>query len=561
MNKKALTILLSFLATYVIYAQKTNFNPPIDIPLSLSGSFAEIRTNHFHSGIDIRTQGRTGVPVKSIDSGYVARIKIRAGGYGKAIYINHPSGHTSVYGHLKSLSDKIDEYVKKKQYESQTFSIDLNLNKDEIKVTKGEIIALSGNSGSSMGPHLHFEIRKTKTQEVLNPIDFNFPIKDDISPSVRNVAVYNINSGFYKRSDLIKTYRSEKGKYNIRNKIVPVSEMFSFGVEVYDYGNGSRSRNGVKSIKTYIDNRLVFEQEINSFFFNYTRYANAVVDYELKKKKRKNVYRTHILPNNKIDIYKNTESEGIFSLNDNNIHKVKIITTDSHGNSSVVSFKIRKKDVKAGEKTDKNYIGYTAKKTLKRSNATICFFKNTLYRKVNYSIKDTTIEGYHSPFITFNIEGAALHKSANIMYPVNKIKANQPNKLVWCKYNKKNNSFSPVYTTIKKNKVTGYIRSEGTYTILTDTVAPVIKPININNKKYKRYKKIKFVIKDTLSGIKTYNGYLNGKWILFDYDAKNSLLTFDYKKPPFKFEKVNTLDLYVTDVTGNIEVYSTKITL
>jgi len=561
MNRKAFTLLLSFLATYITYCQKTNFTPPIDIPLALSGSFAEIRTNHFHSGIDIRTQGRTGIPVKSIEDGYIARIKIRAGGYGNAIYINHPSGHTSVYGHLKSLSEKIDTYVKKKQYKLQTFAIDLNLNKDDITVSKGEIIALSGNSGSSMGPHLHFEIRKTKTQEVLNPIDFNFPIKDNIPPSIRNIAVYDINSGFYKRTNLIKTYRSEKSKYIVKSNIVPVSSYFSFGVEVYDYGNGSRSRNGVKSVKTYIDNKLVFEQDINRFFFNYTRYANAVVDYELKREMKKNVYRTHILPNNKINIYKNTESNGVFTLNDNNIHKVKIVTTDSHGNSSEVSFKIRKATTKTENKSNKNYIGYTAKKTLKTSNTTVCFYKNSLYRKVNYILKDTTIDGFNSPFITLDIEGAAVHRSANIMYPVNKIKTNQTDKILWCKYYKKKNSFGAVSTTIKKNKITGSIRSGGIYTLLLDTVAPVIKPVNISNKKYKKHKKIKFIIKDTLSGIKTYNGYLNGKWILFEYDQKNNLLTFDYKKPPFKFDKENTLDLYITDQKGNIEVYSTKITL
>nr|MDA3822039.1 M23 family metallopeptidase [Bacteroidales bacterium] len=268
MKKILLLFLFNVISSTIFSQAKVDFRPPLDIPLILSGNFGELRSDHFHSGIDIKTQGITGHKVFAVDSGYVSRIKVQAGGYGKALYINHPSGYTTVYGHLSDYNLKIGNFVRDQQYNKESHSVDIYLKPGDIIIQKGELIALTGNTGSSAGPHLHFEIRKANKQIPVNALFFNLPIKDDIHPVFKKIAFYPRdekaeinNSNEVLQLDL--TVR--KDTFRISNKKeLKVFGSIGIGVEIYDYLNGSRNRCGIFSLELILDGIRYFYSEMDA---------------------------------------------------------------------------------------------------------------------------------------------------------------------------------------------------------------------------------------------------------------------------------------------------------
>ena len=266
-----------FLLNFAGYTQ--NYTSPLDIDLILSGTFGELRSNHFHAGIDLKTKGVEGLNIYSIADGYISRIKVSSFGYGKVIYITHYDGNTSVYAHLKEFSHKIDSIVKIEQYKNKKFEIDYYLKKDAIKVKQKEIIGKSGNSGSSAGAHLHFEIRDSKTQKPINPLYFDFKIKDEIKPDIKKIKIYNFkNINKHQTFDIIKT---EKNNYSINDTLLTDGD-FGIGISTYDKSNYAYNKNGVYSIKLYVDEKLKFHFIADTLNFITTRFINAHIDYQEK---------------------------------------------------------------------------------------------------------------------------------------------------------------------------------------------------------------------------------------------------------------------------------------
>ena len=192
---RVLATLSLFWISTLLCAQHNYHNQyslPIDIPIFLSGTFGELRSSNIHAGIDIKTQGREGFPLKAVSDGYVSRVKISTTGYGKVIYINHPDGKTSVYAHLKKFSAPIVHEVRKKQYTTQSYEVELFFEPSELQVSKNEIIGFSGNTGGSSGPHLHFELRETKTQKPINPLLSHYNIEDSVRPVIHSLIAYPI---------------------------------------------------------------------------------------------------------------------------------------------------------------------------------------------------------------------------------------------------------------------------------------------------------------------------------------------------------------------------------
>src|ERR1043165_6921117 len=292
MQRLIFLLLPALLHFNTLFAQenypKNDFRSPVDTAISLAGNFGEIRPNHFHAGFDIRTNGREGMPVYAVADGYVSRIKISAYGYGKALYISHPNGYTTVYGHLRELDSDIGLFLKKLQYAKQAFEVDTLLSPGVLPVKKGELIALSGNTGGSQEPHLHFEVRDSKTEMPINPYLFGYRIADTVKPRITQLAVYPMDgqstvNGKHLSKKIAPVYK--KGKYTfLKGDTITVSGNIGFGIECYDTENRAASRNAVYSIELQSGGKRVFYYEMKQFSFENSRYVNAHIDYASKQK-------------------------------------------------------------------------------------------------------------------------------------------------------------------------------------------------------------------------------------------------------------------------------------
>ncbi|MGC1391806.1 MAG: M23 family metallopeptidase, partial [Bacteroidales bacterium] len=315
-----------------IPADRSIFISPLKIPQLLSANFGELRIDHFHSGLDIKTQGVTGKEVVAAADGYIYRISVSSTGFGNALYIRHPSGYSTVYGHLERFSPNIEEYVKNQQYAKKSFQITLFPEKEEFPVTQGEIIAYSGNSGSSGGPHLHFEVRKSNSEKPINPLLFEFGMADNIAPVIEKLVIYPINS-----HTLINNQNSIKrinvtgshGVYSLsQGNDISISGLAGFGIKTYDMLNGSPNKVAVYSIELSIDSTIIFKYIMDGFSFDESRYVNSHIDYETYMKDNIYFERAFVLPDDKLSAYKNVINRGIFNFNDDKSHYAKIIVTD-----------------------------------------------------------------------------------------------------------------------------------------------------------------------------------------------------------------------------------------
>ncbi len=305
-------------------------------PNYLSGNMGELRTNHFHAGIDVRTGGVEGLPVVAAASGYISRIKMSAWGYGNALYIQHPNGETTVYAHLQRYADKIADYVRAEQYKQKTFEIELFPSKSDFMVKQGELIGYSGNTGGSGGPHLHFEIRD-KNQEALNPLQYGFAeIKDNIAPEIEKVALITLDKDA-RVNDQFGRFEFDVtrsgNKYSIRQ---PINVHGKIGVEVlgFDRANGTPNKNGISTIEAFLDNERIFKQDIRKFAFSETRSILVLQNYMAYKETGRRYYKLYVDEGNNLPFYEEVKNKGIISLESGATADLTINFSDSYDNQS-----------------------------------------------------------------------------------------------------------------------------------------------------------------------------------------------------------------------------------
>ena len=555
-------ILFFFIFCLAASAQSQNIYPkdyfrsPLDIQLVLAGTFAELRSNHFHSGIDIKTQQREGLKIYSTADGYVSRIKIAHYGYGKALYITHPNGYTTVYAHLQSFSPKIEAYIKKHQYENETFEIERFPDSDALIVKKGEVVAYSGNSGSSGGPHLHYEIRDNNERPI-NPMLFGVDIDDTTKPIITDVYAYPIGDDAHinhsNKKQKLRLIRTNDGDYSVEN--IEAYGKIGFAIASTDRQDLAANKNGLYNIQSRFNGNLCFELNYKRFSFDETRHLNRLIDFEHYKTHKLRLQKLFREANNPLSLYGDLDNDGYIYVEDNTASVYKVRVTDFKDNDSwlYINLKgVRSDTVQQADKLVTPYYIY-ANQThhLNEGRVEVVFPNETFYDDffIDFKMKNDTLV-LHKDIIP-------VKKYFNINFDISDYKSEDTDKLYIARLVGYNDY--PLYSSTKRkgNMLTTSTRTLGKYTLAKDTISPIIKPVNVSKGKWlSKYRFLKIKIDDKETGISNYRATVNGKWILMEYDPKKKLLVYDFNDQVIT-ETKNNLKLIVTDNVGNSSTFET----
>ena len=539
---------LLFCFSVRIYAQEIIY--PLDLPPRLNGNFGELRSDHFHSGLDLNTQSTTGHPVKAAKAGFISRISVSSSGFGRALYINHPDGTTSVYGHLDHFAPKIESAVMDSQYVKESFSINLNFSSGQFPVKQGEIIAYSGNKGSSGGPHLHFELRNTETGKVFDPLQaFKNRMKDSRPPEIRGLAFYPqqgkgiINGSVNKQ--IINVIRNKNGKYALA-KPVKAWGTIGIGIKAFDKMDAAPNVYGVKEIRLLVNNTEVYHSVMDSFTFDESRYLNSFIDWNEWKARKSFFMKSFIEPGNKLGIY-HTRSNGLISIQESKTYQCEYILKDAFGNTCTLTFIItgEKRPIPAGSKKGILF-SYNKDNEYKGKGMSLTVPEGNLYTDI-YINPDTVSAGYSvfAPVYSFGIR-APLHNSCPFALTVTN--DSYPDKSKYGIVSIENNKMVWLGGKYESRQIKTQIRELGNFTVVIDTIPPVV--VAQYPDRWATNGRISFKISDDLSGINFYQGRLDGKFVLFEYDAKNNSLFCSYDEKRMKRGK-QTLTLVVGDGAGN----------
>lgn len=552
------------------------FRSPVELPIALSGTFSELRANHFHSGLDIRTNAREGLPIHAAADGYVSRIVVSPTGYGNALYLTHPNGYTTVYGHLQRFSPAIAAYVKRLQYEQQRFAVEAFPSADRFPVTKGEEIAKSGNSGSSGGPHLHFEIRDSRTEWPINPALFGLPVTDTMPPRLYAVKVYARTPGSFvvvertgKAGTAIVTPDhplvieavSQGGAYRLLNvRRLRAAGQIGFGLQVQDYHDTSSLRIGVPLIHLTANGHLLHRYDNHTFSFDQTRYLNAHADYEERERHSRWIHRSYRLPGNLLPFYE-MENDGLLTVKPGQTYTLEYTAGDWKGNTARLAFEVVGTDEAPPAPTARPpyvaFIDRTQPLTFSREDLVVRFPENIFYEDLYLTYRADPATGearsrqhvLHNPF-------TPVHRSFSISIRADDVPAALRSKAVIMRKDSKGKASSEG-GTFADGYVTTQARTFGTFYLALDTLPPTITPVNIaEGKSLRAAATLQLRIRDAMSGIASYAGFVDGAWVLFAYDPKRNLLyhEFDDRIGPGE----HRLEVTVTDQVGNTATYAAR---
>ena len=533
------------------------FSWPVVATKALSANFGELRPNHYHMGFDCRTDKKQNLPIVAAADGYIARVKIEPFGFGRALYINHPNGLTTLYAHLNEFYPELEKYVKEQQYKLKSWNINLGLPGDLFRVKKDSLVAFSGNTGSSQGPHLHFEIRDTKTERVLNPGLFGFAIPDTIPPDIVRLAVYDRRLSTYEQTPKLYPLKKVNGIYVPKTAlIIAGTNKVSFGISASDRVSGSANPNGIYQAVLFENENPVIGFQVDNVGYDETRYFNAHIDYKLRSSGGPYVQHLSKLPGYANSIYKPENTDGVFSINDDSVHQIKMEVRDSDGNTSMVQFDIVKDSAfTEGMKNDslsflqpgEFHPGFI--NVFERDNISFYLPENCLYDSLRFRYSEVVPKTGYAIYQLHNVN-VPLHTYFRVT-----IRASTafPGKMVMHRFANGKNDFVKA-EPVKYGKENGWFRASfrdfGSFQLMVDTVPPRILPLGFKDKMdCGKLNRIRFVVTDNTEEIKSFTATLDGNWLRFSNDkGRIFIYNFDEMCSPGDHE----LKIITEDQVGNV---------
>jgi hypothetical protein len=550
-------IFLFFIHALTSIAQNT-YRSPLDIPLILSANFGELRPNHFHSGIDLKTEGVINKPVYAMENGYVSRISVSPSGYGLALYINYPvTGQTSLYGHLNKYAPKIAQYVKNKQYEHENYRIDISLNANDIPVTKGELVAYSGNTGSSGGPHVHFEIRNTADQLAIDPLEYyKSRITDSQPPLIKGIAIYPIQEkgavDFSRHPYRANIAILKDGTYAALKDTVEVWGKIGIGMYANDRMDGTTNIYGVRKVHLFCDNKEVFFSDLSTVDFDKTEMINSMIDFDYWSRKRVFYQKSYIEPGNELAIYQSMNN-GYIDIKEERLYNFRYELEDLYGNQTNYSFCVKGREQTIPQKRhctqtmiwnqDNNYSSESFSLSIPKKN---------LYDDLCFTLKKDSSPKYLSDLFEVNDVYVPLRDYCNMTIKLNKdILADKSQYGIVRVAGNRENWIGGTY---KNGYIIGRIDELGSaYAVSTDTKAPVITPVQPD--RWTRQAEIKIRLSDDKSGISSHKGTIDGAFVLFENDVKSSVYSYKFDSSRLKKGQMHKFVFTATDACGNTSSY------
>jgi len=530
---------------------KNYFRYPLDLPPVTAGTFGELRPNHFHSGLDFKTNQTTGYPVHAAQDGYVSRLRVEFGGFGNAIYITHPSGYTTVYGHIERFAPALEKAVRQMQSAQQTDMVDFKLDPMQIEVCQGDVIAWSGNAGASAGPHLHFEVRDTKTEETINPQLFGLTIPDKVPPALYAIGIYKLGdnpfSEYTPRQFIAVT--GKNGSYRLlKPQVISVSGETGFGIIANDQTSASPNHNGIYSLELKVDGKTVYTYAVERFAFDETHAINAYIDYPEFLKTHRYIQKCFIPPGSKITLYPQSINHGVVNFNDDAVHAVEYIVKDVAGNTSTLDINVKSSANAAV--LPATPVGalfhYEQPNVFSNDKVKVMIAAGNLYDDLYFTY--STLPKRPGTY-------SVIHHIHNRYTPINDTFD------LWIKPDSSIGKYTGKAVIVNSEGICensiyedGYVKTKartfGDYFIKVDTVPPVIVPVNIKNGAIlKKASSIALRIGDGLSGVKSYSGKIDGKWVLMQWDYKTHILHYYFTNDiaPGK----HSFELTVSDAKDN----------
>lgn len=559
MKQIILPFILLFLSTNINAQIACNFRSPLNIPLTIAANFGELRPNHFHMGVDFKTNGVEGLSLYAIEDGFVSRVKISPFGYGKVVYIDHPNGITSVYAHCSVFKGKLDSIVKLAQEKEQNFEIEIFFTENDVSLKKGEIFALSGNTGSSTAPHLHFELRDTKTEDALNPLLYGFEIADHKAPIISGIKVYSLTNEGYQIPGKSKVFKVTKGQYGyyVGGDILSIPADFctalggiGFAIEVVDNVDGSTNICGLYGSTLTLNKDSVFCQAINRVGFEESRYINShkdYVEYTINKRKFHKSFKTS---ENPLEIYPCSINNGVIPVKPGDTLSLNYSAFDVKGNKSELKFKTI---IQAGLSNETKNIFPSWKYLFPDSsyqfqNEQVAFFvkQGTFYEPTQ---KNLSMKGVYS----LGDPKTPIQQEFTVKLKVN----GKPNAKNYIAVTTSGGRVKPLSTSIEGDWLSAQSIYLGSFQVKTDSIPPSLSPLNFKSTDTLSSKtRLTWKVLESQTMLVDYDLFIDGKWVLLEYEEKGDYLFYDRPK---SFIGKHTLQLIVKDRCGNSRIWNNTI--
>jgi murein DD-endopeptidase MepM/ murein hydrolase activator NlpD len=521
------------------------FRNPLGIPMHLIANFGEVRNDHYHMGLDLRTQQRENLPVYAAAEGYISRVTIETGGYGKCIYITHPNGYTTLYAHLNQFFPALQQFVEHRQYHDESWEQDIKLPKGQFPVGKGQYIALSGATGAVEGPHLHFEVRDTKTGNNINPLFLGFPIKDNLRPFIYRLFLYDRNYSTYSIDPAEIIIKGKNGVYTTAETVKTGSSKISFAISAEDVANGSGFRFGIYGAELWMDSVLQFSFKLREFSYENSRYVNASIDYKKWINNKARIQHLSKLPGNRLFV-KEGEKDGVIELRDTLPHNISIVVTDAAANESALNYTVQYKPELKEEKfftqeTVKLVPGKKNEAALE--NIKISFPAAALYDTVDFKSSQISVGTNGLPVYQIGNASVPLHEPYTVEITAAE---EQPDssKVIMRMSGKSLQVIRPAY---RSGKFIGSFDRFGVLLLMADTVPPNISTTWADSTVFSKKGSISFTVKDGISSVEKVRGEVDGEWMLFERRGN----TYTYRIDEYCNIGYHVLKITAEDIAGN----------